>query len=68
MGTFSRLAKDFSNYTGNRTAVGLEVGRVSIPNLLLSDWNRHGPRENRLRVPINIARNYESMVEMSSAQ
>jgi len=36
---------------GNRTAVGLEVGRVGIPNVLLSDWNRHGPRENRLRVP-----------------
>jgi len=31
------LAKDFNNYMGNRTAVGLEVGRVSIPNVLLSD-------------------------------
>jgi len=51
MGKFSRLAKDFSNYMGNRTAVGLEVVRVSIPNLLLSDWIQHGPRENRLRVP-----------------
>jgi len=69
MGKFLRLlAKDFNNYMGNRTAVGLEVGRVSTPNVQLSDWNRHEPQENRLRVPINIARNYESMVEMSSAQ
>ena len=51
MGKFSRLAKDFSNYMGNRPAVGLEVDQVSMPNVLPSDWNGRGPRENRLRVP-----------------
>jgi len=71
MGKFVRLsAKDRQQlHMGNRTAVGLEVGRVSSTKCkLLSAWNRQGPRENRLRVPINIGRNHKSMVEMPSAQ
>ena len=68
MAKFLRLStRDVSNYMGNRTAVSVEMSRVSTKGTTIG-LESVGTARKRLRVPINIGRNCKSMVEMPSAQ
>jgi len=68
MRKFLRISgRDVNNYMGNRTAVSVEVSRVSTKGTTIG-LESAGTARKRLRVPINIGRHCKSMVEMPSAQ
>ena len=56
--------RDVSNYMGNRTAVSVEVSRVSTKGTTIGLESAGTAR----KPPINIGRNCKSMVEMPPAQ